>query len=84
VNQRREFLGGLHSQKQSDFASVRESFCRGNTFGVIHFDAASLDELKEALTVTTDIALHIGERRKLFPFRLAYLVICGRASARSM
>jgi hypothetical protein len=63
---------------------MEETLGGSNALGVVQFHAFRLHELEQPFAVSAYVPLHFRQRGEFLAFGLAYLVICGRASARSM
>jgi hypothetical protein len=61
VDQRGEFLGGLHPGQQRDLAAVRQTLGGCNALGETQLDFLRLHELEEPFAVSAHVAADFGE-----------------------
>jgi hypothetical protein len=70
MDQRGEFLGGLHPGQQSDLAAVREPLGGCNALGEVQLDVLRLHKLEQPFAVSAHIAADFGEGGEFLAFGL--------------
>ena len=78
---------GCIPERSVIFPPCERPFAGAMLLGEAKLDALRFDELKQAFAESAHVALHFGQCREVLCLQselMSYLVICGRASARSM
>jgi hypothetical protein len=86
MDQRGEFLGGLHPGQQRDLSAVRKTLGGCNALGETQLDVFPSTNLNSRSRYPLTSPLTSVRVASSLPSVcvMSYLVICGRASARSM
>jgi hypothetical protein len=70
MDQRGEFLGGLHPGQQRDLSAVRETLGGCNALGEAQLDVLPFHELEQPFAVSAHVAADFGEGGKFLAFGL--------------